>query len=170
MASNRPSDGLLIGALLFIPWSLLSRRVHAGYAAAGFPEIRPAHTPVFQFLPPEGCRVTELAARAGTSKQAMGHLVESLVGWGYLERVPDPTDGRAQLVRRTERGWAVNRAARRLVEEVQAEWAALLGEDRMGQLRGILADLVAALGNQEAVRVARASTGPPTGRGRDPAT
>jgi DNA-binding MarR family transcriptional regulator len=143
---DAPEDGFLIGSLLLVPYEALAKRVQEGYAAAGFTDLRPAHAPVFRYLAPAGERVTTVAARAGTSKQAMGYLVEYLVERGYLERVPDPTDGRAQIVRRTARGWAVNQMARRVVGEVQAEWAAWLGEERMAQLLARLRDLSHLLG------------------------
>jgi DNA-binding MarR family transcriptional regulator len=140
------ADGFLIGSLLGIPYDALGKRVETGYAAAGFDDLRPAHSSVFRLLSPEGDRVTELARRAGTTKQAMGYLVEYLIARGYLERLPDPTDGRAQIVRRTARGWAVNRTAREVVATVQAEWTAAIGEARMDLLLDILRDLVTALG------------------------
>lgn len=145
--SERTGDELaLIGALLAIPHHELQRRVQAGFAEAGLPEIRPAHGAVFQWLPPEGARVTDLAEQIGTTKQAVGYLVDHLERHGYLERVPDPRDGRASLVRRTEKGWLVNQTARKLVEQVQADWAEGIGEDRMAELRDLLRDLVRHLG------------------------
>src|SRR5712692_9351156 len=133
-AMEQSNEGFLIGALLVIPATTIRKRVADGYAVAGFPDLRPAHAVVFQYLSPKGDRVTELAERAQMTKQAMGYLVDQLEERGYVERVADPTDGRAQLVRRTERGWEVNRVARRLVQEIQDEWAAQLGADRMQQL------------------------------------
>ena len=76
----------------------------------------------------------------------MGYLVAHLEACGYLERVPDPSDGRAQLVRRTQRGWEVNQAARRLVKDVQDEWAAQMGVERMQQLMLLLQDLARLIG------------------------
>jgi DNA-binding MarR family transcriptional regulator len=122
-------------------------------AAAGLPEIRPAHTAIFQLLPPEGGRATELAERIGTSKQAVGYLIDYLELHGYLERVVDPRDGRAFIVRRTEKGWRVNQTARRLVEEVQSEWAERIGSDRMDELRRLLSELIDALGVRYSPRV-----------------
>jgi DNA-binding MarR family transcriptional regulator len=152
------ADGFLIGSLLGIPYDMLGKRVEEGYLEAGFADLRPAHSPVFRFLSPDGDRVTDLARRAGTTKQAMGYLVEYLIGRGYLERLPDPTDGRAQIVRRTARGWAVNRTAREVVAAVQAEWAAAIGEARMSVLLDVLRDLVAALGVDYAGSVSEVST------------
>jgi DNA-binding MarR family transcriptional regulator len=139
-------DNLLIGALLVLPFSTINRRVFEAYAAAGFTDLRPAHTPVFQYLLPEGDRIVDLAARAQTSKQAMGYLVAHLEKAGYLERIPDPRDGRAQIVRRTKKGWKVNRLARQTVQEIQNEWAQVLGEEKMLQLLHILRELVQQIG------------------------
>lgn len=152
------ADGFLIGSLLGIPYDVLGKRVEAGYIEAGFEDLRPAHSPVFRFLAPDGDRVTDLARRAGTTKQAMGYLVDYLIGRGYLERLPDPTDGRAQIVRRTERGWAVNRTAWEVVAAVQAEWGAAIGEERMDVLLAVLRELVAALGVDYTGSVSEVST------------
>ncbi len=162
MSSNeRDDDGFLIGALTAIVHGELLRRAQEGYAAAGFPDLRPSHGPVFAYLPPEGCRVTELAERARVTKQAMGYLVDYLEEHGYVERVPDPTDRRAQLVRRTERGWEFNRAARRLVQEIQDEWATLIGEEQMRQLLRILRQLARAFGVEYAGSAPEVSSRPP---------
>ena len=158
-----PGEALaLIGALLAIPHYELQRRVQAGFAKAGLHEIRPAHNPIFQWLPVEGARVTELAERIGTTKQAVGYLVDYLEANGYLERVRDPRDGRALLVRRTKKGWRVNQTARKLVGEVQADWAGRIGEDRMAQLRELLGDLVRALGVSYSPRLGGVSEDQPT--------
>jgi DNA-binding MarR family transcriptional regulator len=112
---------------------------------------------VFRTLAPDGERVTELAARAHTTKQAMGYLVDYLVQHGYLERLRDPTDGRAQIVRRTERGWEANRVAREVVGDVQAEWAAMLGPHRLDQLVNLLTDLASRLGARYAGSISELS-------------
>lgn len=62
-------------------------------------DIRPAHTRLFPHIDLEGTRQTVIAQRVGISKQAVGPLVDELVQAGMLERVPDPADGRAKLVR-----------------------------------------------------------------------
>ncbi|QBD82839.1 MarR family transcriptional regulator [Ktedonosporobacter rubrisoli] len=146
--SEREHSGFLIGALVNIPTAILMRRVQEGLIAAGFHELRPAHTPVFQLLAPQGSRVTDLAEQAGIAKQSMGYLIDYLEKHGYVERIPDPTDGRAQLVRRTPRGWEVNQVSAQLVWEIQQEWTQLLGEERMKHLMSLLSELVSLLGEQ----------------------
>jgi DNA-binding MarR family transcriptional regulator len=82
-----------------------------------------------------------LAAHANITAQAMGELVDHLERHGYVERVPDPTDGRAKLVRLTEQGHAIYTLAGRLVRELEATWASYLGERKMCQLKRLLAEL-----------------------------
>jgi DNA-binding MarR family transcriptional regulator len=112
-----------------------------GLAAAGFDDFTPAQARVFQRIAPDGSRLTDLAAQAGITKQSAGFLVDQLERAGYVERVPDPADGRARLVRVAERGLRSVEASRQIVAEVEAEWTAHVGERRMEQLRGILTDL-----------------------------
>jgi DNA-binding MarR family transcriptional regulator len=131
-------DEVMIGALVTIVWRELRQRVNAALAAAGFDDYRTTHESVFQWLGPEGDRVSDLAQHAGMTRQSMAELVDYLEAHGYVERLPDPSDRRAVLVRRTDRGWTVNRIARRVVEESQAEWARALGREEFDQLLGHL--------------------------------
>jgi DNA-binding MarR family transcriptional regulator len=66
--------------------------------------VRAAHTMLFPHIDWCGTRQVELARRLGISKQAVGQLVDELEEMGMLERVADPEDGRAKLVRFTEAG------------------------------------------------------------------
>jgi DNA-binding MarR family transcriptional regulator len=130
-----------VGLLLFLPYRAMEARVFAGLAAAGFDDITPAQARVFQRIAPDGSRLTDLAAQAGITKQSAGFLVDQLERAGYVERVADPADGRARLVRIAERGARSVEASRDIVAQVEAEWTAYLGERRMAQLLDILTDL-----------------------------
>jgi DNA-binding MarR family transcriptional regulator len=74
----------------------------------------------------------------------MGEMIDWLEQHGHAERVPDPSDGRATLVRPTELGWRVNRIARGQVEATQAEWARALGQAESAELLRQLRRLVTA--------------------------
>lgn len=139
-------EGFLIGASLLYPADEIRRRVHQGYHEAGFTDLNPTHDPIFGLLRPQGDRVVDLAKRAHTSKQAMGYLVAYLEDHGYLERIPDAEDARAKIVRRTEKGWEVNRLARKLVQQLQDEWSDALGKERMELLLELLGELVEHIG------------------------
>ena len=135
------SEPLNVGLLLFLPYRAMENRVFQGLATAGFEDLTPAQARVFARIAPSGSRLTDLAAQAGITKQSAGFLVDQLERGGYVERVPDPADGRARLVRIAERGARSVDASRGIVDQVEAEWTAHLGERRMAQLRHILTDL-----------------------------
>lgn len=104
----------------------------------GFADLRPAHAAVFQYLDDTGTTVSVLAQRARMTKQAMAELILHLETHGYVVRVPDPEDGRAKLVLPTDRGLQVIRAAQSLVPEIERRAAAVIGEERLRQLRADL--------------------------------
>ena len=124
------STPINLGALLRDAFLELTQHIHDRLSEQGHPHIRPAHGNVFQWLDDEGTRVSVLADRAQMTKQSMGELVAHLEAHGYVERVPDPFDGRAKLVRVTEAGRDVYPLARAAIAEVEARWAERLGRAR----------------------------------------
>ena len=105
----------------------MSDELIATLAARGHPEVRYAHGNVFQYLDDAGTRVGVLAERAQMTKQAMAELVAHLERHGYLERVPDPGDRRAKLVRTTARGREVFAIVREFIAEIDARLVTRLG-------------------------------------------
>jgi DNA-binding MarR family transcriptional regulator len=101
----------------------------------GFPDIRPAHNAVFQHLDAAGTTVSTLAERAEMTKQAMAELVAHLEQRGYVDRVPDPADRRAKLVRPTAKGRRVYAVVRDMVPEMEQRLVEVIGATRMRQLR-----------------------------------
>lgn len=124
-----------LGLLLREPYRIGSAELHRRIAERGHPEVRAPHGNVFGFLDDEGNQVSELARRAQITKQSMADLVAHLEHHGYVERVPDPKDRRAKLVRATARGREVYAVAREALAEIEREWAERLGTSRMRQLR-----------------------------------
>jgi DNA-binding MarR family transcriptional regulator len=141
--ARRAPENLAI--LLREPFRIGSERLHERLAESGHPEIRPPHGNVFQFLDDAGTRVSVLAQRAQVTKQSMAELVAHLERHAYVERVPDPDDGRAKLVRATARGSEVYAIARQFVVEIEQQWTERLGETKMRQLRELLRQLNEAL-------------------------
>lgn len=123
-----------LGVLLFIPYRHLEQRILDAVVAAGFPITLP-QARLFQRLSPEGSRLTTLAAAAQTTKQAAKFLVDQLEAAGYVERVEDPADGRARLVRITRRGYDAVRAATVVQRAIEEEWRTHLGEVETEALR-----------------------------------
>ena len=142
-SARRTPENLAI--LLREPFLAGTKLLHQRFAERGHPEIRPPHGNVMQFLDDGGTRVTVLAERAQMTKQSMAELVAHLERLGYVERVPDPSDRRAKLVRATRRGKQLYAIAREVVAEIEAEWTRRLGKAKMRRLRELLEELNAGL-------------------------
>lgn len=110
-------------------------KVVGEFSTRGHTGLRPSHATVLAHLPFEGARITELAASVGVTKQAIGLAVDELERLGYVERVADPGDGRAKLVRFTSRGRAFLRDSERIVSNVWEEYGERLGHARLERLR-----------------------------------
>src|SRR5437773_404187 len=70
----------------------------------GAPDLTPTQARALLLVDRAGTRLTELAGRAGVTKQAMMQMVDELQAAGCLRRTPDPADARAKVVRLTARG------------------------------------------------------------------
>jgi DNA-binding MarR family transcriptional regulator len=112
--------------------------VFPSLAAAGYSDIQPAYRHIFPYIAVAGARLTDIAARAGLTKQAVGYLVDSLELLGYVERVPDPRDRRAKLIRFTEKGRAQDRVAQASFAATERRLARVLGREDVECLRRIL--------------------------------
>ncbi len=127
--------------MLFIANRALEQRVFDALVAAGVTDITLTQARVAARIAPLGSRVSELAQQARVTKQSAAFLVEQLEAAGYVERAPDPTDGRARLVRLTTRALRLTQVADAEVERVLAEWADHVGEERLRQMNETLRDL-----------------------------
>jgi DNA-binding MarR family transcriptional regulator len=129
-----------LATLMFIAYRAMDEQVVRAVRAAGF-EVTFAQGRLAQRIAADGSRLTDLAEQAQVTKQTASLLIAALEREGLVERVPDPADGRARLVRIAERGARSVAVSSRVVAEVEAEWAARLGAARMAELREILTDL-----------------------------
>jgi DNA-binding MarR family transcriptional regulator len=129
---------MLIGALLRVPAQAIHRRIIRELNAAGFKELREPHMAVLRFPGPDGVRPGALAERAGVSKQAMNQLLRSLEGFGYIARSDGPDEGRARIIRFTERGRAAYAKIHDILRDIEREWSAVLGPARFAQLKELL--------------------------------
>jgi DNA-binding MarR family transcriptional regulator len=116
----------------------LERRV----AATPYGDIRISHGCVFGNIDPDGTRLTDLAERARMTKQSVGEVASDLEQRGYVERVPDPSDGRAKIIRLTERGHAAQALGVGLINEIEQEWAEQFGAERVAALRDALEAII----------------------------
>jgi DNA-binding MarR family transcriptional regulator len=132
-----------IGALLRLAWQAVRERIYEGVLEAGYDDLNRAHVLLFRWPTIDGLRPSELAARNQLSRQSINDLLSDLEKRGYLERTLDPTDGRARIVRLTERGWDLTQVISDASFATESEWARVIGEARFDEFRETLCELVA---------------------------
>ena len=117
----------------------------------GHPGLRTGHIPVLAGLNPgpgdggtegAGTRITDLANRAGMTRQMMGRLVRELEALGYLATATHPDDQRAVVVTMTERGHAIRTEAAAVITELEADYAVLLNDPDLVSLKGALQSII----------------------------
>ena len=138
-------------------WQWTREQVYDGIRAAGYDDLSSAHIALFRYPTLDGLRPIEIAERMQITKQSVHDLLTHMEQRGYLVREPDPSDGRARVVRLTESGRGLELDVRAQARRAEAKVAAMLGEPRFTQLRDALRALFAQL---DAAR-ARANTSPP---------
>ena len=128
--------------LLFKAARLLSERAIERVRRRTKRPVRTAHTQLLPHINLAGTRLTDLANRLGVTKQAAGQLVDELAAMGMLERIPDPTDARAKLVRFSRRGRLALLDGLGVLRGIEREMRMELGDARMLALHDTLAGIV----------------------------
>src|SRR6266516_6241307 len=133
-----PQNRMPLHGLLDLAAQLAATEFYAAVREHGYEDLRRGHGCVFGNIEPDGSRLTDLAARAGYTKQAVGEVTTDLEQMGYVERVPDPEDRRAKIIRLTERGRAAQTTGQRLIADMEGRWARRYGKARVAELRALL--------------------------------
>ena len=92
-------------------------------------QVGAAHIHITRHLALNGSRLTDLAASAGMSKQAMGDLVTQCEAWGLVTRQLDAYDKRAKTVLFTSDGLLWLGAFERAVAQAEAEFRSAVGQE-----------------------------------------
>jgi DNA-binding MarR family transcriptional regulator len=129
-----------VGALLRMAYRVSRERSFRALIDRGFTDLNQALLSAFFYPPPHGVRPIDLAENANMTKQAMNYLISQLEGLGYMERLADQKGGR-RLVYLTRRGWQVFETIWTAQLQLEAEWAALLGDKRSDDFIDVLRQL-----------------------------
>lgn len=113
--------------------------------AAGHGQTRRPHVNLTRHLDIDGTRITELARRAAMTNAAMTELIDQCESLGLVERLSDPADRRARIVRFTPAGLHWLRAFGRAVAVAERELTDEVGERSLATLLGGLARYGAAV-------------------------
>ncbi|WP_030332863.1 MarR family winged helix-turn-helix transcriptional regulator [Streptomyces sp. NRRL B-1381] len=127
-------NGFELPLLLFAGFRSIIDALHRDLAEHGHPETRPVYGFALQAVGRDGAAIGEIGRRLGVSKQAAGKTVEKLEGLGYVERAPDPADGRRTLIRLTPHGVDLLTRSAEGFDRLRAEWSRALGADRLAAL------------------------------------
>ena len=136
-----------VGAMLRVVWQFVRDELYAGVVAAGFEDLNAAHVGLWRHPGLDGLRPSQLADRSGITKQSVNELLSHLEGRGYLDRVPDPADGRARVIRLSAKGRRLERTIYAEAGQAERRIAETLGARRFAQLKSSLEVLTQQLGS-----------------------
>ena len=131
-----------ISGLLLEAFRSLESEIGPALEDRGAFELTPAQARALLLVERTGTRLTEMARRAGVTKQAMMQLVDDLQTMGCVRRTPDPEDSRAKAVRLTAKGLRQRARARKAIQAVESRLKRQLGPRRFEVFRTTLEELV----------------------------
>jgi DNA-binding MarR family transcriptional regulator len=83
-------------------------------------------------------RPSDLARNIGITRQAIQQTLVEMEQGGLITLVPDPTDGRAKIVKFSRRGAGIGRSAFKAMDEIEAELVRRLGAKAVSTLKEVL--------------------------------
>ena len=137
VTSEETRHGLLAHSL-FNAARRYETRIIELISALGHRDIRNTHLTVMRNLDFDGTRITELARRAGMTKQSMSDLVLGCEKMGLVERCADETDRRAKKITFTKKGRRLIEEIWDVVDRVNEEMAAKIGWSNVTSLQTAL--------------------------------
>lgn len=133
-----------LGRLLLVAVDNWQNALVRGLQEAGFRNFRSTHMHLLRHIDMGGTRISEIAERAGVTKQAIGKLIAACEKRGLVKTIDDPTDGRAKIVLFTKQSREVILAERAVIARIDAQLRSRLGAKAFAGLRTsltIIADL-----------------------------
>ena len=130
-------EGLLL-RLLFRSTDAMNRTMAERIRARGFPDFQPSFTAVLVHIDTEGTRIGVIADRMDVSRQAASQRLQEIEARGYIERVPDPKDGRAVIARHTPAGRRLLLTAIEVMLGIEDEYEVILGRNGLAKLKRLL--------------------------------
>ena len=127
-----------IGVPLWLATKAYERAMFDGVRAMGFRDVTVADSDLLPYVDLGGTRISRIAERRGTTKQAAHEAVHGLIRRGYLLLEPDPQDRRAKRVRYTAKGAGLLRALQQVKRTLHAGIADRIGAAELARLEAVL--------------------------------
>lgn len=137
------SQGAELALLLLGGFQSMVDDVHGELAHRGHPGVRASHEFALRAIDEGADTASELGRRLAVSKQGAAKTIAALEKLGYVEREPDPGDGRLKRLRVTGRGHDMMTLGASLFDDVRERWAAQMGPAQLEAFEVHLARLVA---------------------------
>jgi len=137
-----PLGEVAFPALLRAAWKTYALMTQRALAQAGFDDIPRNGSYVLAAIARSGAPLGEVIKQLGVSKQAAGHLVDTLVTRGYLDRAVNPDDRRRLTITLTDRGRAAAHVISTAVDRVDHQLVARVGAESVARTRATLASLI----------------------------
>ncbi|MEM8496559.1 MAG: MarR family transcriptional regulator [Pseudomonadota bacterium] len=112
----------------------ISERLQTLTMAKGHPQLKRSFGQVLMYIGPEGGQIQQMANAQDLSKQAISVIASELKDCGYLQRRPDPEDARQLVLQFTELGKQLISDSVESVDELMAEFTAVIGAEAMDEL------------------------------------
>ena len=122
----------------------VGRRLHSELGAEisdEFRQLRGSHRRILQMIPAEGIRITDLAAMAGMTKQALGEFADWLEGSGFVCSQRNDGDRRVRRLFRTGLGDQAVDATQRAIAAIEARWRQEIGAGAYDTMKQALRQL-----------------------------
>ncbi|KZX59028.1 hypothetical protein A3709_15850 [Halioglobus sp. HI00S01] len=132
--------------ILAVSIHLQSEIMNALTVKHGHSQLRINFEPYMNLAGEHGARLSDIATRLGISRQAANQAVNQIERAGYVERTPDPQDGRAKLLTLTDDGKSITRQGAREAMQQQSRLADIIGEPALDDTAKNLATLSRKLG------------------------
>ncbi len=138
---NLPAGNTVMGGLLPRLSDYILQRLMELTHARGHPGLKLCFGQVLTLIGPNGGRIHQIAATQDVSKQAISVIATELEQLGYLQRHADPQDARQIVLQFTARGETLIADSVAGVEELEQEFAAIIGRAALKRLNSTMQDL-----------------------------
>lgn len=145
-----------LAILLVAAARVVSDRLGAAVADAGIDDMRAPYGYVIRALADHDRTLTDVAKLLEVTKPAAIKVIDEMESRGLLTREPHPTDRRVKVLRLTDRGRSVRRAALAESHRMEADLRRAVGDADTDALRRALLELLDAPEDAAAVHEGRA--------------
>lgn len=113
---------------------IINTAIVNGLHQDGFTQLKSTHTVLLSHLDLEGSSLTQIAQRAGITKQAMGRLADELAQLKYIKRTRSKTDKREFIITFTKSGLKLMNQSFQIMEIIEKRCADILGDNNFNRL------------------------------------